>query len=131
MSSTKPRKNIKLKKIVDSSKSSFKKVPLLKLIYITIAINLVTCLLVLIFQGNLPPEVPLFYGLAEGEEQVVPSLWLLIPTASSALLLLLNTLLALLLKDDFLQKTLILTSFALAVLSLTTSIKIVFLVGSF
>jgi len=105
--------------------------PLIKLVYASIAINLITFILVLILQQNLPPEVPLFYGLAEGEEQVAPSSWLLIPAASSLLLLLVNISLVLLLKDDFLQKTLILTSFVVATLSLITSIKIVLVVGSF
>ena len=43
-------------------------------------VNLLIILSAILAQRFLPPEVPLFYGLAEGEEQLAPRLFLLLPS---------------------------------------------------
>lgn len=86
---------------------------------------------VLFLQNTLPPQVPLFYGLAQGEEQLAPSWALIVPSLTSLAVLVLNGFLGSGLKDDFLKRTLILTAIAVTFFSVITTVRIVFLVGSF
>lgn len=108
------------------------KIPLRNVLLSSFAINLFTLLIVLIAQKYLPPKLPLFYGLPQGEEQLAPSHGLFIPGIFSLIINLINTLIIIfILKEDFLRKTLIFASLAVSLFSLTTSIKIMLLVGSF
>lgn len=95
------------------------------------SLSLATILLVIILHGRLPPQVPLFYGLAQGEEQLVASYGLILPSTASFLIVVLNITLANFLKSDFLKKILILTGFVTASFASITTIKIILLVGSF
>lgn len=99
-------------------------------IYLSLGINMVTLVISLLAQKFLPPQIPLFYGLAEGEGQITPSLALVIPSLASALVVILNSFLSLVLKDDFLKKMLILAGLATSFLATVTTIKIILLVGS-
>lgn len=108
-----------------SEKLAFK-----NLIYSSVALNIINLLTVIILQKFLPPQVPLFYGLVEGEEQLTSSIGLIIPAGLSISLLLTNCAISLLLENRFLQKTLTTTSFTVSLLSAITVAKIVFLVGS-
>lgn len=110
---------------------SFPQFPWVRLIWVSAFLNVLTVLFVIFLQKKLPPELPLFYGLAEGEEQLTTSLGLTIPGVVSFLIVVTNFLIVLILKDNFLQKTLVLTAFVVSFFSLVTTIKIVFLVGSF
>ncbi|MCL4387031.1 hypothetical protein M1307_01380, partial [Patescibacteria group bacterium] len=117
-------------------KSSLKKlfserIALKNFIYISLVLNSLNLLLVLIFQKNLPPQVPLFYGATESEEQLTSSLGLLIPSIFSYFLIFFNILISTSLQNRFLQKILTITSFTISLLSAITVVKIIFLVGSF
>lgn len=105
--------------------------PLKNVLTVTLAGNILTILIVLVAQGHLPPQVPLYYGLAEGEEQLSSPLGLIIPSGLSLGILLVNTALTSVIKNDFLQKILVLASFAVTVFSVITTVKIILLVGSF
>jgi hypothetical protein len=105
--------------------------PLKKVFLVSLAINFLTVLAVLLIQNYLPPQGPLFYGLAEGEEQLITPLGLTIPSLTAILFLIINASLTLVVKNDFLQKTLILAGFAVTIFSTITTIKIILLVGSF
>ncbi len=100
-------------------------------IYIALGVNLVILLIVVVSQRFLPPQVPLFYGLAEGEEQLAPSLALAIPSTVSILIIALNVFISSLAKDIFLKRTLVLAGVVTTIFSLVTTIKIILLVGSF
>jgi hypothetical protein len=92
-------------------------------------VNLLTAVCILLAQSKLPPEVPLFYGLPQGQAQLTKSIFLLIPTIISFSISLVNIFLMTLLKNDFLKKVLICASLTIAIFTSVTSFKIIFLVG--
>jgi len=94
-------------------------------------VNLLFVLAVFIFQNNLPPQIPLLYGLAEGEEQLVPRLLLSLPNLIALIIILLNIGLAFLNNDLFIKKILVVASVTATFLASITSLKIFFLVSSF
>jgi hypothetical protein len=93
--------------------------------------NLVLIIIILLIQNMLPPQIPLFYGLAEGEEQLVFRIWLILPSLVTLLVMIINSLIAFTAKDVFIKKSLIVSLLALSILTITTTFKIAFLVGNF
>jgi hypothetical protein len=85
----------------------------------------------LFFLSNLPPQIPLFYGLPETEERLAPSWMLLVPSLVSFLILLINASLSLFIEEEFSKKILVASSFTAALFSTITTLKIISLVGSF
>lgn len=129
------KKNIKIsfsKKAKSSkiSKGRFN-IPLTSAFYTSYALSVVSVVAVIITQKYLPPELPLFYGMAEGEEQLSTSLGLIIPGLVAITLNLINTAIIILVENEFLQQTLVLAGLAVSVFAAITTIKIMFLVGSF
>lgn len=129
-------KSIKKKAERFSQKTLFKTkqkraIPLMRLWWLSIFLNLLALATALFGQKFLPPQIPLFYGLAEGEQQLASSLSLIFPAILSITILTLNTLLIHVLSDNFLKMALVLTSLAISIFALTTIIKILSLVGSF
>lgn len=110
---------------------SGQKLPFTQVIIVTFVLSLFTVLVPFIFKKNLPPETPLFYGLPEGEKQLSAEIGLAIPGIISLCIALINTFLALFLKERFLKQTLLLASLGVSLLACITVIKIVILVGSF
>jgi hypothetical protein len=108
-----------------------KKIPYTKLLYTSLAANLLLILFMFFFRGNIPPEVPLFYGFPEGESQLAQKNSLVLPSLISIVVIIINSLIAYLTKDEFVKKTLVIVSFAITFLSVVTTVKIVFLVGSY
>ncbi len=94
-------------------------------------VNAVTILVVILIHSFLPPQLPLFYGMPEGEEQLASSWALTIPNGIALLLILLNSALAFFTKDEFIKKTLIFAALALTLFLTITTVKIAFLIGSF
>src|SRR5512135_1574284 len=78
-----------------------------KLIYFLVSVNLLNIAFIFIFQKNIPPEVPLFYGLAEGTDQLTNTFGLLIPSLFSLGVIGLNVILSLVTENKFLRQTLI------------------------
>jgi hypothetical protein len=107
------------------------RLPMKKFMYSSIGLSFFTALVVIALKGLLPPEVPLFYGKPTGEEQLVPTLGLLIAPGVSLLIVIINTIFVGLIKDLFLKKTLIVSSLFVSLLTTITVFKIVFLVGFF
>lgn len=78
----------------------------------------------------LPPEIPLFYGLPTGSSQIA-SKWLLsTPSVVSILIIIVNIGFARIVKSEFLKKTLIFSAMFITVLSIITTLKIIFLIAS-
>lgn len=96
-----------------------------------VSVNIIIILIILLLQGFFPPQVPLLYGLPEGEAQLVSSLSLTIPSLISLLIIVINVFISYLLKEEFFKKVLILAAVGLTVFSATTTIKIVMLMISF
>lgn len=106
-------------------------IPHPKTVVASFVLVFVTILIAVASQSYLPPEIPLYYGLPEGELQIAPSSALVIPSLVSLAINTINTTLAYFLKEKFVQRTLVFASFAVAVFSVVTTVKIIFLIGSF
>jgi uncharacterized protein YqhQ len=101
-----------------------------KFFKVSLFLGLVSILLALLAQKILPPQIPLFYGLPESEGQLASALQLIIPGVFSLTITVFNFGLLTLVKDNFLQKALLLASLLAGIFALITTIKIIFLVGS-
>ncbi|MFV1916912.1 MAG: hypothetical protein ACC618_00265 [Patescibacteria group bacterium] len=86
--------------------------------------------IVFVLQSRLPPEVPLFYGLPKGEDQLAQKLALIAPSVVSLIIIFVNLSISQLSKDEFLKKALALASLTSVFLSAITTAKISFLVGN-
>lgn len=128
-----PRIRKRLKVVSGYAKTSrvvSSRTPFVKATLIAFLVNFSTVILNLTLKGRLPPEVPLFYGAAEGQEQIAASSLLIIPPIVSSLFIAVNIFLSYFLEDEFLKKALILAAISTSLLAATTTIKIIFLVGS-
>lgn len=111
--------------------ASVSKLPFLKLIYLSIFLNVFTMLGILLLKKNISPELPLFYGLPEGESQIASNEELIIPSMISLLVILINITISSVLQNEFLKRVLIIVSLIITLLGLTTTLEIFFLIGSF
>jgi len=102
-----------------------------KIALISLFINLLTIILVLLLRKQLPPLVPLFYGLPVSEEQLTPSLGLAIPPVISTLLIAVNYYIVTITKDKFLEKIISGLIIIITTFSLITVLKTIFLIGIF
>jgi len=100
-----------------------------RIILVALFINALVIGGVLFLQKNLPPMLPLFYGLPLSEAQLAPSYALSLPPLISLIIVGVNTLIGKILKDNFLQKVLLALTIASTALSTITVLKIFFLVG--
>ena len=92
---------------------------------------LVSILLLLWRFGSLPPLVPLWYSKPWGVDRLAHPLWLALLPAGSFVILVVNTIISRFLTRDMLIFTQILsvTALLVAILSLVTLTKILFLVS--
>ena len=104
--------------------------PLMKFIIIAFILNFAVGVIAFIIQPILPPQIPLYYGMAEAEKVVAPSWALILPSLTSSGILGINFLLGLVVEDEFLKKTLILAGVASSFFSTIATLKIVFLFGN-
>ena len=113
------------------NKSSSSLAPLKRITIASIALSAASIVLVSLLQKNLPPQVPLFYGLAEGEEQLATPILLIVPASISLIIIFVNSLISHLWKNEFLQEALTFAALAVSVLSAIATFKVILLVGSF
>lgn len=107
------------------------KVKKFKLAVKTFLVFFISSLIIIILKfPSLPPEVPLYYSLPWGEEQLTSPLNLTILPLSSLFAFLINFYLAGVFfeEEPWLSRLLILTGTAFSFLSLFTLIKIIFLI---
>jgi len=103
----------------------------LKIFVVLCVVNLLTSLSYLLFRKNLPPEVPILYGLSEGENELTPTYGLIFPSLSALVLTAVNIVVVGFSKNTFLKQLLVFTSIAITIFSLVATYKVVSLVGSF
>ena len=120
-----------LERISKQNKAKFAAFPFLTFVYVAAFLCAITIISVLVLGRRLPPEVPLYYGLPEGEDQIVLQVQLIIPSVLALIILIVNSITAFFLKNEFLQQTLVLAGLVAAFFSTITTIKIILLVGSF
>jgi len=106
-------------------------IPFKKIAFIFLAINLVAILIILAIQKILPPKIPLFYGLPEGEEQLTAPLSLIIPNLISFSIILIDIIFSFNIKDIFYKKIIIISGVLATLFSCVTVAKIIFLVSNF
>ncbi len=94
-------------------------------------VNVLMIILAISIQRFLPPQIPLFYGMAEGEAQLSRSIFLFLPNTFALIILLSNIFLALLTSENFFKKILIVAGVIATFFATITTIKIFLLVGSF
>ena len=111
--------------------SFWKSVPFKGYFYFSSSISLLAAFVVFFTLNILPPVVPLLYGHPEGQAQLVPKLALLVAPAAAMTITIINATLTVLMKNEFLQKILVISAFLISVLSAITVLKIIFLVSSF
>lgn len=92
-------------------------------------LNLSVILFSLLLLKRLPPQIPIYYGLPQGEAQLSPSLGILIPSVLSLIFVSLNLFLISIIKDEFIKKILVISGLTTSVFASITVIKIIFLVG--
>ncbi|MDP3994591.1 MAG: hypothetical protein Q8P91_02075 [bacterium] len=102
-----------------------------KIFTISFSISVLSIVSALIAQSFLPPQVPLYYGLPVGEEQLSSSLNLIVPGIVSLLILAVNFTLVKIAKEDFIKKVLAVVALIASFFAIITTFKIIFLVGSF
>ncbi len=105
-----------------------KKGQLQKLAIACFIINAIIVAIVLAVQKNLPPIVPLFYGLPEGQGQLATNTTLILPATISSIFTIVNLLISRLTKDNFLEKVFAGLTITTLALSTITVIKIILLV---
>jgi|GEM_PF-1279797 len=103
--------------------------PFFWLVKSVFVLNILTISIIFLAKRFLPLEIPLFYGLAEGEEQLASSLFLALPSAISLIIILINCIIAKAISDDFTKKALIAALAPTTFFSIVTTIKIFTLVA--
>jgi hypothetical protein len=98
---------------------------------IFLLLNLFTIIIILLVKKNLPPVVPLFYGLPVSPSELTHTVGLTIPPVIASVLIAINFGLIKYTKDKFLEKILLGINIAITILSIVTVIKIILLVGVF
>lgn len=121
----------KIKNIGKSVKLNpeFEKLPLKKLFVSSFFISVFAIIFGLLSQFILPPEIPLYYGLPQTTEQLAPSIFIILPSLISIAITVLNAVFSIKSHDNYLKRALAFASISIAILSIITTTKIVFLVG--
>lgn len=107
------------------------KTPFRDFVAFAVIVNTILIATSLFLHSFLPPEIPLFYGLPEGIDQLASSWLLPLPALTALLIILVNLLVASFIEDDFLKRVIILGGIATTFFSAVTTIEILILVGSF
>ena len=100
-------------------------------IYVSVILDLLVISAIVFLRSFLPPVVPLLYGNPTGNNQLVPTLSLLIAPGISLIVIVANTTLSLFIKNDFAKRILAIATLVIAILTTITIAKIFFLVGYF
>lgn len=92
--------------------------------------NLIVILIGLLAKFVLPPQIPIFFGFPQTEEQLASSLFIVIPPIISLFFITLNSIFTIKMESSYIKKSLAFASLAVTLLSTIAVIKIIFLVGS-
>lgn len=101
-----------------------------KIFIFVLSVNLALIGVVITLRKKLPLEIPLFYGLPEGEEQLTKNIFLIVPAVFAIIFSIINILILIPTKDRFTKGVLIYSLIFISFLSLVSIVKIIFLVGN-
>lgn len=118
------------KETASQKAEAVKNLPFAGYLPLVFGLNLLFIILIFVSQKLLPPQIPLFYGMPEGEGQLASSLFLIIPCLSAIIISVVNVIAALIVGDGFLKKTLIIATIPITFFALITTVKIFLLVGA-
>ncbi|QQS39030.1 hypothetical protein IPM62_00210 [Candidatus Woesebacteria bacterium] len=102
-----------------------------KILFVSLLLIALSILSTFLLTQYLPPEIPLFFGLPESEDQIASSSALIVPSLFSLAILVLNSTIAYFSNDKFIKMVLIFSSLAISLLSTIATLKITLLIGSF
>jgi O-antigen/teichoic acid export membrane protein len=108
----------------------FEKLPLKKMFVVSIFIGLITLVVSLGSIIILPPVIPLLYGLPQNDEQLVPNILIIVPSLVTIIFSFVNIFISLNSESNYLKKILAFSSILVCILTVITTFKIIFLVGS-
>lgn len=108
----------------------FERLPLKRYYIFAFFFNIFIISIGLLSQFILPPEIPLYYGLPQNDEQLAPAALVILPSLVAMFMTVLNAYFSMFAESTFLKKVLAFTSIAVSLLSAITIVKIIFLVGS-
>ena len=100
-----------------------------KIVIACTVINIITIIFVILLQKNIPPIIPLFYGLPVSDGELTTSLGLTIPPISVLILIVVNWAIAKITKDEFIKKIFAGLIISLTAFSVIAVVKTIFLVG--
>ncbi|MBI3397355.1 hypothetical protein HY045_02665 [Candidatus Woesebacteria bacterium] len=110
-------------------KNLLKKYPFLNYSVLAMLLNLTIVIIVLFAQKLLPPEVPLLYGMPESTAQLTKSIYLTVPNLLALVLVIVNSALAIVIKNDFLNKILTMAALVVSIFCAITTLRIILLVS--
>src|SRR3989344_7212854 len=105
-------------------KSFVSRLPLKYLLSVSLIVNIAAITLILTLNDKLPPQIPLFYGLAESEDQLANSSYLILPNLCALIIIIANSVIAVFLKDGLSKKALIIAGVTATALATITVFKI-------
>ncbi len=102
-----------------------------KIFFASLLINIFLIALILATRNFIPPEVPLFYGLPEGERQIAPWWLITTPALLSTLFTILNFIICNKSSNNFVKQISTYILIPINFFSTIAIVKIILLVGSF
>lgn len=95
---------------------------------IVLSLNVVFIVILILISKDLPPQVPLYYGLPRGEQQLISPAALVLPIVLSSLFIVINNIVAYFIESLFLKRVLVFGSYFVSLLSIITIVNIIFLI---
>lgn len=119
-----------MKVLASLRKEKFERLPLRKFYVFSFFLNIFIISIGILAKLVLPPEIPLFYGFPQSNQQISQSLFLFIPPLISLTFTLFNAYLSIFVDNTYLKKVFAFSSILVSMLSTVTVVKIIFLVGN-
>ena len=120
----------KIIKGFDKKKEKFERLPLRRFYTFSFFLNIFIIGLAFLARFILPPQIPLYYGLPQSSEQIVPASYLFLPSFMSLVFTILNAYVSIFVDNTYLKKVFAFSSILISILTAVTTLKIVFLVGN-
>ncbi len=112
-------------------KNPLETLPLTKIAIVTLIASAMLLAFSVVAIFFLPPQIPLYYFAGDPKNQIADSLLIIFPPILAIIFSVINFLLAVIVKSDFLKKILIIASLSITILAAISVLKIFFLVASF
>ncbi len=105
-----------------------KSIPFLYPVMAVIALNIILIIFIVLSLDKLPPEVPLYYGLPRGEQQLASPVELILPLAISSVFIGINVMTSLFIKPVYIKNILSVSGVFFSVMAIITVVRIIMVV---